>query len=106
MPETHRNKHSKFVTIKNLIPQAAAQHQVEKHFIKYKIFSVWEKVILGFFTEAKDATKAIDFKNGTLTVACLSQTLGMQIKQVVPQLLRALNDFLGRNLVYVLIVEM
>jgi len=97
---------SGFSNIKYLIPKAAEQHQLEQQFTKYKIFTVWEKVIIGFFTEAKDITKAIDFQNGKLTIACLSQTLGTQIKQVIPQLLRALNDLLGRNLVYVLIVEM
>jgi hypothetical protein len=94
-----------FTNIKYIIPQTAKQHSAEQHFIKYKIYTAWEKVSPGFFAEASDLTKAINFKKGTLTVACLSKDLYNAIRQVSQQILRAINEFLGRQMVYSLVVE-
>lgn len=94
-----------FTKIKYIIPDTAKQHQVEAQFIKYKTIQAWEKVLPGFFTEAGELTKAINFEKGTLYVACLSKDLYSAIRQLTQQILRALNEFLGKNLVFNLVVE-
>ncbi len=94
-----------FTNIKYIIPESAKQHQAESQFIKYKIIAAWEKVAPGFFAECVELTKAINFEKGTLTVACLSKELCTSIRQVCQQILHALNEFLGRELVYSLVVE-
>ncbi len=95
----------RFTNIKYLIPEAAKQHKAQEYFYKYKIMAAWEQVAKGFFEESKELTKAIDFKAGKLTIGCLSEKLAAQIRQVAAQILRALNEFLGWNAVYGLIVE-
>jgi hypothetical protein len=94
-----------FVNIKQIIPQSAKQHQAEAQFTKYQIITAWGKVSPGFFTEAAELTKAVNFEKGTLYVACLSKDLYFAIRQLMQQILRALNEFLGRNLVFNLVVE-
>jgi len=101
-----RNQNSKFTKLEKIIPESAQAHNLEKQFTKYKIFSIWEKVAPGFFTEAKEQTKPIEFENGKLTIACLSEELGLRLKQVCEQVMRIMNEMLGRKLVYVLVIEM
>lgn len=100
-----RNKHSNFTSLKKLIPQAAELHKAERHYAKYQVFAAWEQAVVGFFAEAKQLTKPIEFEKGKLIVACLSQDLQTLLKQVAQQLLRALNDLLGKTLVYSLVIE-
>lgn len=94
-----------FTKIKYIIPEAAKQHQVEQQFIKYKTIAAWEKVSPGFFTEAAELTKAVNFEKGTLYIACLSKDLYFAIRQLTQQILKAINEFLGRQMVYNLVVE-
>ncbi len=94
-----------FVSIKHIIPQSARQHQAEAEFIKYKVINAWEKVSPGFFVEAAGLTKAINFEKGTLYIACLSKDLYFAIRQLAQQMLKAINGFLGRQMVYNLVIE-
>jgi len=94
-----------FVRIKYIIPQAAKNHQAEPQFIKYKVIGAWEQVAPGFFSEAAALTKAVDFQKGTLTVACLDKDLSFGLRALSPQLVRALNECLGRERVFSLAVE-
>jgi len=94
-----------FTNIKYIIPEAAKQHQVEPQFIKYKVITAWEKVAPGFFGSVTEFAKAIEFKKGALTIACLSKELAYQIRLLAKQILKAINEFLNHNFVYNLVIE-
>ena len=96
---------SGFSDIKYLVGKAAENHHLQEYYIKYKIFQAWDKIAPGFFADAENLTKPVDFCKGKLTIACLSESLTLQIRQVAKQILRALNELLGRQLVFVIAIE-
>lgn len=100
-----QNKNKGFTNIQHILPTLAQQHQVERFYQKYKVFNAWEKVSTGFFTESQELTKPADFSNGKLIIGCLSPELGTRLRQVAEQLIRALNDFLGKRVIFSLIIE-
>ena len=103
--ENKNKRENRFTSIKFVMPKVAKDHGAEDYFLKHKIFLAWQDVVSGFFEEAKQLTKAMDYRNGTLTVASLSEELGLKIRELSQQLMKALNELLGRNLVFKIIVE-
>jgi hypothetical protein len=73
--------------------------------VKSQVLKVWEEVVEGFFKQAKGLTQAVEFKQGKLFVACLSHTLASQIIAMAKSLVRAINEMLGKVVVYALAVE-
>ena len=83
----------------------AKRYKLEHALQKHQVLSHWEEVIAAFFQDATGQTKPLDFKNGTLTVACLSKELAYEIKLLTHRLLSAINDLLGAFVVRAIRVE-
>ncbi len=77
----------------------------ENAFNKYKAIKIWDSAVSQFLEEASEATKAIDFKDGALFVACLSKEMANEIKIYAQRIIYLINQLLGRVLVYELRVE-
>lgn len=99
------NQNSKFARIDKILPQAAKHYHLEEVMQKHRALRSWQKVVVGFFDEAEKLTRAIDFKNGVLKVACLSQELAQKLKLLTPRIIEAMNKLLGRPLVYAIYLE-
>ena len=67
---------------------------------KQKVVKHWEKAIGEFFEEGESQTKALDFKDGVLLIACLSKELAYKIKAYAQRIIYILNQLLGQELVY------
>jgi hypothetical protein len=104
MPK-YTKKYNGFVKIDSVLPQAAKQHKLEQALYKYQARQNWEKVLCNFFSDAKGQTKVVDLKSGVLTVACLTKELAYEIKLVISRIIYALNQLLGKNLVFAIRVE-
>ena len=94
-----------FVKIENVFLSQYQNNKINEEFWKYKILKNWQSAACGFFQEAKDLTQAVDFKNGVLFVACLSQELARMLKLFAEKIILALNQFLGKTAVYCLRIE-
>ena len=98
-----QNKH--FSSLKFDLKNTAKRYKLEAALEKFQVLKGWEEVVVGFFQDAEGKTKAVDFKNGTLTVACLSRELAYEIRLLTHRLITALNDLLGRFAVRALYVQ-
>lgn len=94
-----------FSQINKILPGLAKSHKLESALYKYQAIKHWEEALCNFFSNAKGQTKVMDFKSGVLTVACLSRELAYEIKLIVSRIIYALNQLLGKNLVYAIKVE-
>ncbi len=83
-------------------PKSAIYHQA---MVRSKVLKTWEETVEGFFNQASTLTQAIDFKNGKLYIACLSQVLASKIIAMAKSIINTLNQLLGKVLVYTLEVE-
>ena len=72
---------------------------------RYKALKNWEAAVGGFIQEAKELTRALDLKNGVLRVACLSREIAYQIKLLAARIITALNQLVGKQVVYAIQVE-
>lgn len=95
----------RFTKIEKVLKQSEKNYKLEEAALKYKLIKLWDKVVLGFLTEAKDITRAVDFKNGVLTVAVLSSELASQIKAMSQRIIYELNSLLGKKLVFSIQIE-
>ena len=97
--------YKKFSPLGQIIPGAAKKYNLEQAVLNHKIFSAWEKAVTAFVSDAKDMTKATDFHQGRLVIACLSEKLASDIKMFTDRILHALNQMLGNKVVFSLVVE-
>jgi len=98
-------KYQGFNRIDKVINQAAKEKKLTGAINKYHALRHWEKAAAGFVAEAKELTRAIDFKNGILYVACLSKEIAYQIKLLAIRIIGALNQLIGKQVVYAIQVE-
>lgn len=77
----------------------------KKAFNKYKVISGWNQAVGQFFDNAEGLTKAMDFKDGLLVIACLTKELASKIKMFAERIIYILNSILGKELVFALRVE-
>lgn len=77
----------------------------QKALYKHQAVSAWDKAISQFFEGAENQTKAADFKDGVLFIACLSKELAYKIKMFAQRIIYLINQLLGRQLVFALQVE-
>ena len=77
----------------------------QKALHKHKVISSWDKAVVQFFENADNQTKAVDFKDGLLSVACLSKELAYKLKLFAQRIIYVLNQLLGKELVFALKVE-
>lgn len=94
-----------FTKISLVIKDKAKEQRLGSVVYKHKIMRCWEAVLCGFVGNAKGQTQVVDLQSGALTVACLSKDLAYELKLLSGQLMVALNDAVGKKVVYVLKVE-
>ena len=95
-----------FSRIDKIISLTAKERNLEAPLFRHKTLKYWNQVAAAFVEEAKDLTQAVDFKKGVLTVACLSQEVVYKLKLQAQKIIGALNQMLGRQVVYAIYFEM
>lgn len=94
-----KKQNSNFSSIKHTLTNTAKRYKLESALHKYEVSSHWEGVVAGFLEGIEGQTKVVDFKNGTLTVACLSSELAYELKLLSHRIIVAINELLGKFLV-------
>ncbi len=94
-----------FCRVDKVIRKVAKDHRLEQVLYKHKTLKSWAGVAGAFVEEAKEQTQAIDFRRGVLIVACLSKNVAYKLKMLASRIISALNQYLGRQVVFALQVE-
>lgn len=94
-----------FSKIDRVIKSTAKNHNLENALYKHKALKHWQEVVAAFVEEASKLTQAIDFKKGVLVVACLSNEVAYKIKQLSDKIISALNEVLGRRVIFAIYLE-
>ena len=94
-----------FNTVGDLIPKMLQERHLDEIVEEQRVLRTWDRVVRGFFTESTQQTKAIEFKQGKLIVACLSHELARKIINLIEQITRAINEVLGKKTVFVIHIE-
>lgn len=94
-----------FSKIDKVIYKIAKEKKIIGAVNKYKAIKYWEKAAGNFLENAEGLTKAVDFKNGVLTVACLSKEIAYQIKLLAQRIIESLNKIIGKKIVFAILVE-
>ena len=71
----------------------------------YQICQVWEKVVTSFLPEAAAKTMAVAFEKGVLKVASLHKEVADKIRIFHDQIVKALNEFVGKKMVFQIVCE-
>jgi len=100
-----KKQNKQFASLKYDLKNTAKRYKLEAALDKFQVLKGWEEVIAGFFEGAEGKTKAVDCKNGILTIACLSCELACEIKLLSHRLITAMNDLLGKFTVRALFVQ-
>ncbi|MFI5205375.1 MAG: DUF721 domain-containing protein [Candidatus Paceibacterales bacterium] len=101
-----KNKYNNgFSKIDKVLSKTAKHYNLESAVYKHKTLKHWHEVASAFVDEASELTKAINFEKGVLTIACLSREVASQVKLLAQRIIYALNQFLGREMVFAIYVE-
>jgi hypothetical protein len=104
--ETKQKYHKGFTKVGKVLPDRIKEYKLQKTFYKHQAIKHWDETAAHFFGDAWQQVKAVDLKNGTLIVACLSKELAYQIKLLAKRIIEKLNTLIGKNVVYVINVEL
>ena len=99
------NYNKGFSKIDKVLNKTAKHYNLENALYKHKALKHWQEIASAFVEEAAVFTQAVDFQKGILTVACLSREVASKIKLLAQRIISALNDILGRQMVYAIYVE-
>lgn len=114
MPQQIKSQESKkqkifypkgFVPINKLISQIAKQRHFQPALYRHQVLKYWQDIAPGFIEEAAEKTQALDFQKGILTVACLSREVAAKIRLLAQRIIEAINQFLGRQIIYAIYLE-
>lgn len=94
-----------FEKINYTINRSAKEKKMVGALNRYKALKYWEQAVAGFIQEGPSLTKALDFKNGVLLVACLSKEIAYQVKLLAQRIITVLNKIIGKNCIFALQVE-
>lgn len=83
-----------------LLNKNAKDHKFEAKIKTYKIYQLWERILLEFLPEAAGKTMITSYEKGCLQLAVLSNDLADQINICQQRIIYKLNSELGRKLVY------
>jgi hypothetical protein len=101
-----KNNYSKgWTSIDKAIRQNAKNQNLETALYRHKALKLWLEIAEGFVKEARQLTQAVDFKKGILTVACLSREVASKIRFLAEQIITALNELMGKRVIYAIYVE-
>jgi len=103
--ENRKKYYKGFAKIDKLVSQTAKQYNLENALYRHQTLKHWQEIACTFVEEAKDFTQAIDFKKGVLTIACLSREVASKLKLMSQKIISALNELIGRQVVYAIYVE-
>lgn len=103
--DNRKKQYKGFSKIDKLVSQTAKQYNLENALYRHKTLKYWQDVAAAFVEEAKDLTQAIDFKKGILTVACLSREVASKLRLMADRIISALNELVGRNVVFAIYIE-
>ncbi len=84
----------------HLVKRAIKKHKLENQIKKYSVCRDWERVIIAVFPHAENKTMAVAFENGILHVASISREIADQIAVYQKRIIYALNEAIGKELVY------
>ncbi len=102
---TTRNHSKGFSKIDKLISISAKEHHFEQTLYKHKVLKYWREVVGAFVEEAKELTQAMDLKKGVLVIACLSREVAQKLKVLASNIVSALNQLLGKQVIFALYFE-
>ena len=108
MPEKLKIKPAKqkgFVKAVHAFANHPKSATFQKAFNRHKAMSVWERAVGAFFEGEQNHSKALDFKDGILFIACLTKELANKIKMFAQRIIYLLNQLIGKDLVFGLKVE-
>jgi Dna[CI] antecedent, DciA len=100
-----QNFYKGFVPIDKLLKNTAKEYNLESALYHHKTITGWQTVAAGFIEDAAAKTKVLDFSKGVLTVACLSREVAYKIKLMADQIIAALNEVIGKRVIYAIYVE-
>jgi hypothetical protein len=100
-----QNFYKGFIPIDRLLKNTAKEYDLESALYRHQTITGWQKVASGFIEDAGVKTKALDFSKGVLTIACLSREVAYKIKLMAEQIIAALNEVIGKRVVYAIYVE-
>lgn len=105
-PKIKSAKHKGFIRASQAALSAHPKSEIyRKAFHRHKAISLWQKAAAEFFEGAQNQTKAVDFKDGVLFVACLTKDLANKIKMFAGRIIYILNQLIGKELVFALRIE-
>ncbi len=99
-----KNK-TQFIKIDQVLSQVGENKKIKPGLVRYQVLSCWYKIVETFMEAGREQTRALDFKKGVLFVACLSREIAYQIKILTSRMVHALNQVLGKQLVFTIAVE-
>lgn len=85
--------------------QTAKQYNLENALSRHRALKHWQEIAEAFVEGSQSLTKAVDFKKGILTVACLSREVAGKIKLLAQKIMEALNQIIGKRVVYAIYLE-
>jgi hypothetical protein len=97
--------YQRYTKIDKVLNQTSKRYKLDQVLHRYQVLKYWEEAAVAFVREAKEQTKAVDLQKGVLTVACLSEEIAHQIKIFAQRIIYALNQLLGKQLVFAINVE-
>ena len=95
-----------FAKIDKVLNNTAKNYNLEEAMHRHQALKYWLDAAASFVEEAKTLTKAVDFKKGILTVACLSNEVASKIKLQAVRIMESLNRLLGRRIVFAIQVAL
>ncbi len=105
MKKTSIKHKTGFVPVGKILPVKSKEYKLDSALVRYKALKFWQTAAADFLENSGELTRALEFKNGVLVVACLSQELAYQIKVLSGRIIYVLNGLLGKNLVFAIRVE-
>lgn len=103
--QSSRNHTKGFSKIDKLISLNAKEHNFEQALYKHKVVKYWREVVGSFVEDAKELTQAMDLKKGVLVIACLSREVAQKLKVLASNIVSALNQLLGKQVIFALYFE-
>jgi hypothetical protein len=91
--------------INKTLNTAMKKYKIEDRIKQHQLLAVWEKVVSDFLPKAAQQTMAVAFEKGILKIASLTKEIAYEINLYQKRLVEALNNFLGKQIVYGIVCE-
>jgi hypothetical protein len=86
--------------IEKILKKSIRKYKIEDKVKTYEVLSHWEKIISQILPETKGKTMAVSFERGVLRIAALSHESADLINLLQKRIIYALNNTLGKTLVF------